>query len=50
MAMENNLALTAHRSPLTVAPLHRSFNKRLEDFATRQEYDDYLEEREDISE
>ncbi|KAL4858062.1 CDK-activating kinase assembly factor MAT1 [Chlorella vulgaris] len=30
------------------ARIESIFNKRLEDFATRQEYDDYLEEREDI--
>ena len=39
----------------TVCPAWRcphpcSFNKREEDFATKQEFDDYLEEREDISE
>lgn len=33
----------------TSNPLH-SFNKREEDFPSRVEYDDYLEEREDISE
>ena len=27
-----------------------SFNKREEDFSSKTEYDDYLEEREDISE
>ena len=28
---------------------HASYNKREEDFETKEAYDDYLEEREDIS-
>lgn len=39
-----------HLSPTHCIYTLCSFNRREEDFATKQEYDDYLEEREDISE
>jgi hypothetical protein len=43
-------AVTRPSAPAWRCPLPCSFNKREEDFATKQEFDDYLEEREDISE
>ena len=36
--------------PTDCRPCPCRFNKREQDFATKQEFDDYLEEREDISE